>query len=103
VVLDCIGGQTLTDAWKCVEKDGKIVSVAEPADSKKPSDGVAEGVQGVWFIVEANRSQLEHVTNWIEQGKCRSQVDRVLELEDWDEAFERLEEGHARGKIVLRI
>jgi len=103
VVLDCIGGKTLTASWKCARNDGKIVSVAEPADAKKPSHGVAEGVQGVWFIVEANRGQLEQITNWIEQGKCRSQVDQAFELEDREEAFERLEGGHARGKIVLRI
>lgn len=103
VVLDCIGGQTLTEAWKLVKKNGIVISVAEPPDPKRPESGVAEGVKGVWFIVEADRGQLGRITELIEQGKCKCQVDRVYELEEWREAFERLEEGHARGKVVLRM
>jgi NADPH:quinone reductase-like Zn-dependent oxidoreductase len=103
VVLDCIGGQTLTDAWKCTRKNGKVISIVEPADSKKPVSGVAEGVQSAWFIVEANPDQLGKITSLIEQGKCQGQVDQVFVLEHWKEAFERLEGGHAKGKIVLKI
>jgi NADPH:quinone reductase-like Zn-dependent oxidoreductase len=103
VVLDCIGGQTLTKTWKLVKENGIVVSVAEPPDPKRPEAGVAEGVQGVWFIVEAHCDQLERVTKLIEQGKCKSRVDRVYKLEDWREAFKRLEGGHAQGKVILRM
>ncbi|KAH7087893.1 alcohol dehydrogenase [Paraphoma chrysanthemicola] len=102
-VLDCIGGQTLTDAWRLVKTNGTVVSVAEPPNSKRPLAGVAEGVQGVWFIVEADHRQLDRITDLIERGKCRCKVDRVYALEEWKEAFDRLESGHARGKIVLRM
>jgi NADPH:quinone reductase-like Zn-dependent oxidoreductase len=103
VVLDCIGGKTLTEAWKLVKKNGIVVSVAEPPDLKRPGAGVAEGVNGVWFVVEADRGQLGSITELIEQRKCKCQVDRVYELEEWREAFGRLEGGHARGKVVLRM
>ncbi|KAH7401495.1 alcohol dehydrogenase [Pyrenochaeta sp. MPI-SDFR-AT-0127] len=103
VVMDCVGGQTLTDAWQCAKKGGIVISVAEPPNPRKPVGGVAEGVEGVWFIVEAKRDQLEEITSLIEEGKCRGEVDRVYELEQWEEAFERLEGGHARGKVVLRV
>jgi NADPH:quinone reductase-like Zn-dependent oxidoreductase len=103
LVVDCIGGQTLTDAWKCARQGGRVISIAEPADSKKPKDGSAEGVQSVWFIVESDRVQLGQITNLIEQGKCKGQIDRVFALEQWKEAFERLEEGHAKGKVILRM
>lgn len=103
LVLDCIGGATLTSAWKCVKKDGLIVSVAEPADLKKPSDGVAEGVTSVWFIVDANQGQLQGITSMIEKEAYKSQVDSVYALEQYQEAFERLEGGHAKGKVVLQL
>jgi NADPH:quinone reductase-like Zn-dependent oxidoreductase len=101
VVLDCIGGETLKNAWKCARKDGKVISIAEPANAKKPDDGVAVGVEGVWFIVESDAGQLGQITTLIEQGKCRGQVDQVFALEQWREAFERLEGGHTKGKVVL--
>ncbi|KAF1956552.1 zinc-binding oxidoreductase [Byssothecium circinans] len=103
VVLDCIGGQTLADAWKCARNFCKVISVAEPPNPKKPGDGIAEGVEGVWFIVEPNGEQLGEVTKLIEQAKCRAVVDSVFELEQFKEAFERLEGRHARGKVVLRV
>lgn len=103
VVLDCIGGHTLTDAWKCVRKGGRIISVAEPPDTKRPSDGVAEDVEGMWFIVKANGAQLAEVTELIEQEKVGAVVDSVYGLDQFKDAFERLEGGHARGKVVLKV
>ncbi|KAH7138089.1 alcohol dehydrogenase [Dendryphion nanum] len=103
VVLDCVGGKTLTDAWKTVRPGGKMVSVAEPADPKKPSEGVAEGVESVWFIVSENSEQLGEITRLVEQGKCRGLVDSTFALEDWKEAFEKLQTGHAKGKVVFKI
>lgn len=103
VVLDCIGGKTLTDAWKCARKGGRVVSVAEPPDSQKPIEGIAEQVEGVWFIVSGSGEQLAHITDLIENDKCRAVVDRVYSLENWDDAFSRLEGGHAKGKVVLRV
>jgi NADPH2:quinone reductase len=39
----------------------------------------------------------------IEQGKLRPLVDQVLPLEHVVKAHQRLDSGHGRGKIVLRI
>ncbi|KAH7394087.1 putative zinc-binding oxidoreductase [Phaeosphaeria sp. MPI-PUGE-AT-0046c] len=103
LVLDCIGGATLTKAWRCAKKNGKVISVAEPADPKRPREGVAEGVTSVWFIVDANQTQLREITNMIEKGLYKSQVDSVFPLDQWREAFLRLEGGHAKGKVVLEL
>lgn len=103
LVLDCVVGASLTNAWKCTRKDGIVISVAEPAEPKKPSDGVAQGVASVWFIVDANQTQLQEITEMIEKGVYKGQVDSVFALEQWQEAFERLEGGHAKGKVVLQL
>ncbi|KAK9420265.1 putative Zinc-binding oxidoreductase [Seiridium unicorne] len=44
-VLDCVGGETLRQAWKAARENGVVISVAEPADGKRPEDDVAEGVR----------------------------------------------------------
>ncbi|KAF2800774.1 alcohol dehydrogenase [Melanomma pulvis-pyrius CBS 109.77] len=103
VVLDCIGGQTLEDSWKCVREGGRLISVAEPPDSKTPAEGIKDGVQSTYFIVEADGAQLGEVTKLIEQGKCSGVLDSVYDLAEWKEAFERLEGGHAKGKVVLKL
>ncbi|KAF2685519.1 alcohol dehydrogenase [Lentithecium fluviatile CBS 122367] len=81
VILDCIGGQTLISAWKCARRGGKVISVAEPPDPKKPTKGVAEGVEGIWFIDKANGVALGEVTSLIERRKCKPVVDSVYRLE----------------------
>jgi NADPH:quinone reductase-like Zn-dependent oxidoreductase len=101
VVLDCVGGQTLSDAWTCVKEGGVIVSVAQPPESKRPESGVSAEVRQVWFIVEPNGSQLALVTSLIEAGRCNGVVDSVWAVVDWEKAFERLNGGHLQGKVVI--
>lgn len=102
-VIDCKGGDTLTEAWKAVKPNGFLNSVAQPSEAKKPDGGVAEGVRTLWFIVEPNGEQLERITDLINSGKCEAIADSVWKLEDWKQAFERLGSGHARGKVVLKM
>ncbi|KAF2018483.1 zinc-binding oxidoreductase [Aaosphaeria arxii CBS 175.79] len=103
IVLDCVGRKTLVDAWKCVRRNGRMVSVAEPADRKKPDQGVAEGVDSVWFIVKENPEQLAAIADLIERQECIAVVDSVYTLDQFEAAFERLEKGHARGKVVITL
>lgn len=103
VVIDCKGGATLSEAWTCVKAGGFMNSVAEPADDKRPNEGVADSVRSLWFIVEPHGSQLALISELIKQGRCRPVTDSVWAFDDWEKAFERLASGHARGKVVLRI
>ncbi|KAF2500401.1 NAD(P)-binding protein [Lophium mytilinum] len=103
VILDCVGGQTLTDAWTCVREYGIIISVAEPPEGKKPGEGVSAGVRQAFFIVDPHGSQLAQITSLIEEGICKGVVDSAWALGDWENAFQKLSDGHARGKVVLKL
>jgi NADPH2:quinone reductase len=43
------------------------------------------------------------MTRLIERGQMRPLVEEVLPLEEVGKAHERLDSGHGRGKVVLRI
>lgn len=101
LVVDCVGRKTLEDAWWTVKSGGTIVSIYEPPEEKRPKDLVVEGVQSLFFIVEANSSQLKNITELVEAGACKPVVDSVWPLEKFKEAFARLDGGHARGKVVI--
>ncbi|KAF2871001.1 hypothetical protein BDV95DRAFT_494955 [Massariosphaeria phaeospora] len=103
VVVDCVGGQTLSEAFKSVRRGGIVVGVAEPPDARRPGEGVEDGVRGIWFVVQPDGDQLGEVTALIEQGRCRVVVDSVFGLEQFRDAFERVESGHARGRVVLQV
>ncbi|OCL12513.1 NAD(P)-binding protein [Glonium stellatum] len=103
VVLDCVGGKTLEDAWTCAKDGGVVISVAQPPETKKPAEGVRKDVRSVWYIVEPNGQQLGEITNLIEDRSCKGVVDSAWEIEEWGKAFKRLNGGHARGKVVLKL
>jgi NADPH:quinone reductase-like Zn-dependent oxidoreductase len=101
VVLDCKGGDVLTDVWPAVKAYGTLISVAPGFE--KPETGVAEGVKALWFVVESRGKQLEKITRLIQLGKARGNADSVYSLEQYEEAFKRTASGRARGKVVLKI
>lgn len=101
LVVDCVGRKTLEEAWWTVKSGGTLLSIYEPPEEKKPKDLEVEGVKNLFFIVEANGSQLKNITELVEAGVCKPVVDSVWPLEKFEEAFARLDGGHARGKVVI--
>lgn len=53
--------------------------------------------------MKPNGRQLAEVSRLLEQGQCRAVVDSVCDFEDYEGAFERLNGGHAKGKVVIKI
>ncbi|KAL8791097.1 MAG: hypothetical protein Q9213_000304 [Squamulea squamosa] len=103
VVVDCLGGRTLEEAWYCVKDHGSLISIVEPPEGKKPEGLTAKEVRNEFFIMYPSGQQLEGISKLINEGRCQAIVDSVWAFEDFERAFERLDEGHARGKVVVRI
>jgi NADPH:quinone reductase-like Zn-dependent oxidoreductase len=103
IVVDCVGGKTLEEAWLCVKENGFLGSVAQPALGKRPGIGVEDNVQTKWFIVEPDGQQLAKIADLLERGICRPIVDSTYNLDDYGEAFSKLNAGHVTGKIVLQV
>jgi NADPH:quinone reductase-like Zn-dependent oxidoreductase len=102
-VFDCAGGRPLEDAWRVVKEGGTVISVAEPPEGKRPKEGLREGVNAVWFIVEPDGKMLESVTKGIDKGEYVPVVDSVWSLKEYEKAFEIVQNGHPKGKVVLKV
>ena len=55
------------------------------------------------FITTAKREDLAVLKDLIEAGKITPVIDRVYPLSEAPEAIRYLEEGHARGKVVITV
>ncbi len=53
--------------------------------------------------VDLFEGRLDEMSRLIERGQMRPLVDEVLPLNEVGKAHERLESGHGRGKVVLRV
>jgi NADPH:quinone reductase-like Zn-dependent oxidoreductase len=102
VVVDCVGGRALGDAWWTVKEGGVVLSIYQPPLMVKP-EGFERVVRDVFFVMGPFGRQLGEISRLIEGGKCRGMVDSVWPLEQFEEAFKRLDGGHAKGKIVFDL
>jgi NADPH:quinone reductase-like Zn-dependent oxidoreductase len=55
------------------------------------------------FTVKPNREDLQFLKQLIEAGKVKPVIDRTYSLSEVPEAIRYLEEGHARGKVVITV
>ncbi|MGH9482192.1 MAG: NADP-dependent oxidoreductase [Terriglobales bacterium] len=100
VVLDTIGGETRERSWRVLRKGGVLVTLVSPIPADVPEQ---HSVRGVFFVVSANRRQLDQITGLVDSGKLKPVVSEVLPLARAREAFEHGAGGHAPGKIVLQV
>ena len=59
--------------------------------------------QGSMYLASSNNKDLVVLKELIEAGKVTPVIDRTYPLSDTPEAFRYLEEGHARGKVVITV
>ncbi len=103
MVFDCLGGKTLGDAWYCVKEGGTLISIVEPPEGRRPDELKSKAVKNEFFIMDANGQHLAHVSRLLNEGQCEAVVDSIWDLEDYEGAFERLNGGHANGKVVIKV
>ncbi|KAK9476449.1 hypothetical protein V1514DRAFT_285286 [Lipomyces japonicus] len=103
VVIDCIGKKSLADSWWTIRDGGVVLSIFQPPRQACPDGYKGKGVRDVFFVMSPNKKHLEMITKLVEQGICRPMVDSIWPLEQFKEAFTRLDNGHARGKIILSL
>jgi NADPH:quinone reductase-like Zn-dependent oxidoreductase len=104
VILDGVGGSSMVkDAWTSLVPNGILISIVQPPEPMKPEEGVGEGVKGMFFIVLPNGKELEKIYDLVGKHKVKTVVDSVWKMEDYEKAFERVESGRARGKVIIEV
>jgi NADPH:quinone reductase-like Zn-dependent oxidoreductase len=103
LVFDVVGGKTLAGCWAAVREEGALIGVNTPPDMVKPAGLEKKLEKSLFFIVEPLGSNLDEVAELIQAGKVAPVVDSVWPLEQFDKAFAKLESGHAKGKIIIKI
>jgi NADPH:quinone reductase-like Zn-dependent oxidoreductase len=101
VVLDTIGGQTRERSWPVLRSGGILVAIAMPP----PDAAVAQkhGVRTAMATVLPNGERLAEIARLIDAGELEVMIDSEFPLAQAADAHRRLEQGHARGKIILRV
>src|ERR671917_306474 len=100
-VLDTAGGDLIAKSVQATGLFGRLASIISLQGDLTPGYRLNQTFYGVFLLRE--RARLDEMTRLIERGQIRPLVDEVLPLDQVAKAHERLESGHGRGKVVLRM
>ena len=100
-VFDCVGGATVVESIPATRPFGRMATILGAQGDLTPLYVKNQTLHGVLLMRE--RARLDEMSLLLERGQIRPLVDEVLDLGRVGEAHERLESGHGRGKVVLRV
>jgi NADPH:quinone reductase-like Zn-dependent oxidoreductase len=95
LVFDVIGGEIARRSAALVRAGGLLVTIAGPPEAH-PADGLA-----VDFVVEADRRQLGEIVQRVRDGRLRTNIGRVADLDRAVAAFNPTE--RVKGKTIIRV
>jgi NADPH:quinone reductase-like Zn-dependent oxidoreductase len=95
LVFDVLGGEVQKRSAGLIRAGGTLVTVVGPPEAR-PADGVA-----VDFVVEPSRSQLTEIVQRVRDGRLRTNIGDVADLDDAVAALNPT--GRRNGKTVIRV
>ncbi|RYC97026.1 hypothetical protein BFJ63_vAg191 [Fusarium oxysporum f. sp. narcissi] len=102
LVFDCIGMPSLAQTWYAVREGGTLVSVCAVPEQNRPED-VKKEANTVFFVIDPVGKDLDHITKLLEAGDIKPHIDSVVDLDDFEEAWEKVESGRTKGKVVVMV
>jgi NADPH:quinone reductase-like Zn-dependent oxidoreductase len=101
LVFDLVAGETQDRSWAVLREGGAMVSTLAEPDGRKAAEHKAR--VAVRYMAQPNAVQLGEIADLIDAGKVQVVVSETYPLDQVREAYDRLERGHVRGKIVLTL
>ena len=112
VVVDNVGNRSLRAMRRALAKDGTLVVLGGGHGRiLGPLGGLGAVLllnrfvsqRLIPFLAKPTRADLEELAGLVEAGTIRVVVDRTYPLQDTPAAVAYVEEGHARGKVVVTV
>jgi len=100
LVLDTMGGDILKNSFKILKKGGSIVSI-KGQDTEELAKKY--GVHFESFFMWPSGEMLSHLAQLINDGVVKTTIDRIYSFDKVQEAYDYLQTGHAKGKVVIKI
>lgn len=107
MILDCVGGGTLTDALDMLRPGGMLVAILTLiADDPGPDRAAAER-RGLRIALTYSKlpsgPTLAAVARWLAAGRVQPPRIEILPLEEVHSALDLLQDGKAKRKLVLEV
>ena len=103
LIFDTIGNRSVSDLRRALAEGGKAAVTGFTSMGKLLGVSLRGGKDIAQVQAHATTKDLEVLSELIEGGKVRPQIDRRYSFEEIPAAIAYLEQGHARGKVVVGV
>ncbi len=113
LILDCIGNHSFSACRRVLKPDGRFIGIGAPHNAsmiillaqmiKDLLLSLFISQKSVPFIAKSNQDDLTLLGELIATGKLKPVIDRRYSLSEASDAIRHVEEGHARGKVIIDI
>ncbi len=113
LILDCVGNHTFSECRRALNRGGKVLAAGGKTDNWMVTpiarmvsamfQSIFVSQKQVSILAKMNQSDLLALNELLSSKKVVPVIDRLCKLEEIPAAIRYLEEGHARGKIVMTL
>ena len=116
VILDNVANHSLSECRRVLNPDGKYVLIGGGGvnESRWLGPGLTHALKAMFLskfvsqkmgmmLAELNHDDLAFIADLMQSGKMKPVIDRTYKLSDLPDAIRYLEQGHARGKVVVSV
>jgi NADPH:quinone reductase-like Zn-dependent oxidoreductase len=115
VILDNVPNHTLADCRSVLTPQGKYVMIGGGGPNDNPWIGPFGRVIHMlllkpfvkqpmtMMVADSNATDLAYLAGLMESGKVKPVIDRTYKINELADAIRYVEEGHARGKVVVTV
>ena len=113
LILECVGNHSFSECRRVLNTAGRFVMVGGPHDPltmdllaqmiKPLLSSLFVSQKAVMFIARSNQDDLTLLGELIATGKLKPVIGGRYSLSDAPDAVRQVEEGHARGKVIIAL
>ena len=116
VILDNVANHSLSDSRRVLNPDGRYVLIGGGGanEGRWLGPGLSQAVKAMvlsnfvsqkmgMMLGELNQKDLTALADLMASGKVTPVIDRTYKLSELPQAIQYLEQGHARGKVVIAV
>ncbi len=113
LILDCVGNHSFSECRRVLNSQGRFVMIGAPHDTsvidvlavplKALLLSVFVSQKAIPFIAKSSQDDLTLLGELIATGKLKPIIDKSYNLSEAAAAVRHVEEGHARGKVIITL
>jgi len=113
VILECVGNKSLSECRRVLNPKGRTLMVGAPHDPTLVSmigpfikallTSPFMSRKAIPVLGKPSQKDLNFLGELIAMGRLTPVIDRVYDLNETADALQYLEQGHARGKVIVAV